>query len=112
MDERPQALIAWDASADVRQDARADEVHQERHPPLGDGAEKSVDRGRDDQARDARRQLERRVVPGEEELHGSELYRLAAVQFAERSCAALGVAERRDASEPLGKRWPKLEEAQ
>jgi hypothetical protein len=90
----------------------ADEVHPERHPSSGDGAEKSVARERDDQAPGARRQLERRVVPGEEESHVLELYRLAAVQFAERSCAALGVAERRDAWEPLGKRWLKLEEAQ
>jgi hypothetical protein len=90
----------------------ADEVHLERHPPSGDGAEKSVARGRDDLAPDARRRLEPQVVPVEEESHGSELYRLAAVQFAERSCAALGVAERRDAREPLGKRWLKLQEAQ
>jgi hypothetical protein len=90
----------------------ADEVHPERHPPSADAVEKSVARERDDQAPDARRQLEPRVVPVEEESHVSELCRLAAVQFAERSCAALEVAERRDAQAPLWKRWLKLEEAQ
>jgi hypothetical protein len=90
----------------------ADEVHPERHPPSADAVEKSVARGRDDQAPDARRRLEPRVVPVEEESHVSELYRLAAVQFAERSCAAREVAETWDAREPLGKRRLKLEEAQ
>src|SRR5580658_1432127 len=90
----------------------ADEVHPESHPPSGDAAEKSVARERDDQEPDGRRRLERRVVPVEEEWRVSELYRLAAVQFAERSCAALGAAKRRDAREPLGKRWLKQEAAQ
>ena len=90
----------------------ADEVHPERHPPWGDGVEKSVARERDDRAPDARHRLEPPVVPVEEESPVSELYRLAAVQFAERSCAAREVAERWDAREPLGKRWLKLVEAQ
>jgi hypothetical protein len=92
VDEHPQALTAWDAWADVRQDAMADEVHPERHPPWADGAEKSAGRELDARERVARRQSERRVAPAVE-LAVLALYKPDVVRFEERSCAVLEVEE-------------------
>jgi hypothetical protein len=112
VDEHPQALTEWDAWADVRQDATADEVHPERHPPQADGAEKSAGQARVAPEWGAPRQWEPPAAPAEEQSHVSELYRLAVARSEERSCAAREAAERQDAREPPGKRWLKLEEAQ
>jgi hypothetical protein len=91
-------MSAWDASVAVLLDAGAVAAH----PELEDGpAEKSADPVLDGLARDAM-QLEPRVAPAS----AAELCRPAAVQFAERSCAAAELLVAQAWSEPLT--WAQL----
>ena len=109
----PRALAAWDAWGDAHRDAAAGAVDpQGLHLARVDGAEKSAA-----PARDAR---ERRALRRRWELQAARLGRQAArvlckpgaAQFAERSSAALGAAERRALPQPeaRGRRSPKLPE--
>ena len=89
-------LAAWDAWVGVRRDATADAEHPELHLPSADGAEKSVGRELDAQVRDAERwRWELRAAPAAA-LAAGEPCTPGAVRSAERSCAALEVAERPD----------------
>jgi hypothetical protein len=103
-------LAAWDAWGDVRRDEAVDAAHPGLRLPWAGGAEKSAGRELDAQARDAERwQWGHRAAPAAE-LAAEELCTPDVVRFAERSCAALEVAELPDGtqSKALQAHSPKL----
>jgi hypothetical protein len=103
-DARLLALTAWDAWDGVRRDAKADAVHQARHPPWADGAGKLADREQGGRELGAHHQSELLVVPAEE-WGVWALCKLDAARSAAQSCAAQGAAAQLGAGEPLAVRW-------
>jgi hypothetical protein len=110
-DAHPQARNAWDAWDGVRPDAKADAVHQARHPPWADGAGKSAGREQGGREQDECRQSERRVVLAEE-WGVSALCKPDAAQSAAQSCVAQGAAAQLGAGELPAERWQKPQPAE